>query len=829
MPNFDQTASDQITTYATQRYPKYLRLAQLLREVLCSLVGKVAPHAIVQTRPKSVSSFAEKIFRKPHNNPCGEFTDLCGGRVITHTTDEVGAIIRLLKDRFEIDAENSVDHTRRLKSREFGYRSVHYIVRFGPQDFIPEYGDLQDMENPRAEIQVRTLLEHAWADVSYEYAYKPDFEMPQKLQREIFCAAALLEESDDVFSRVRNGLAYYAGSYGTYMSPDEISGKIGVLRFVLDSNAVSESERVELAVRIGSLAMELDQCDVWTSAVGLLSEASRVPSGSDNLAVFLRLGVLKCRLHKPDSVEYIEGQDHLKKAIQIAPYDIEAHIALACTFEDSKDSNKAREYYSTAFSMDPSNPRVLSSFLGLEFNFNKDPSMVHYFQPIIRKAISRSHEQIDVKVNLPWAFYDAGFFHVLLEEWEPALTSYCKALELSHTGYVTNKSAELLRKLASYAVSGNLQWNVQLALVLLELCSKAKFGGQPDTPYDHNAIIGPVVIISGSNTHLDEVSSQLYKHLIRPFLLEFKGTIITEGINFGISRIIRDIFDENPHLPSNIKLIGYVPRGVSYRTPDDIHHYENITRVNDVRYSPQLPLQKWSDILRSGISLADVKLLGIGGDEFSGFEYLMALVLGVEVGLLQGSGGRAQEILNDESWKQSNTLLSLPQDPLTIYVFVLPEAKKLENRYREGVAKVIHENYRTDQLRESAANMSPWEELPESLKESNYQQAEHIAAKLRLINCEICKQPEGYDPIVRKLKAHEIDAMAELEHARWNCERLKDGWEWGREKSIKDKKSPYIVSWEKLPDNVKEWDRKAVGQIPQLLAAIGLQIKEIGG
>ncbi|RDW63053.1 uncharacterized protein DSM5745_10164 [Aspergillus mulundensis] len=828
MADSKETKLHQITTYAKQRYPAYFRLAQLLKEELTHLIQPVAPHALVQTRPKSVSSFAEKIFRKPHHDPCAEYTDLCGGRVITHTTDEVQGVVRALRDRFEIDAENSVDHTHRLQSREFGYRSVHYIVRFRRGDFKPGYENIRDMENPRAEIQVRTLLEHAWADISYEYAYKPDFQMPRELQREVYCAAAILEESDEVFSRVRKGLTSYKGHYRTYMSQEEILKQIDLLQFVLCTDEASQSERVGLAARIGSLAVELEKPDVWAGAVEILSKAAAEPPSVESPVVFLRLGVLTCNLHSPDSPEYGEGQKHLQKAIDLAPSDIEAHIALARTFEDRGDNDSARKHYSDAFSIDPSNPGVLSRFLGLELSTNESPSTIRYLQPVIRTAISRSREQINVRVNLPWAYYDTGFFHVLLEEWEPALTSYCQGLNITNTEYVATRSAKLLRSLESDAVPERLRWTVNQALVLIGLFSK-RFGWEVDTPYDFK-LTGPVVIISGSRTDLDEQSRQLHERILRPFLLHFSGMVIIEGVTSGISKIVGKVFTENPSLSSAIDLVGYVPRGVPYNIPNDIRHYKRIITVDEEEYSPRLPLQKWSDILRSQIDIASVKILGIGGDRVSGFEYLMAAALGAEVGLLKGSKGKADSILEDEAWKHSKSLISLPQDPMTISVFLAPQSGRMKDSYREDIARAIHEHYQHDQRRLLPANMASWDDLVEHLKESNRLQADHIADKLRLMGCEIRPKPEGYAyPLVRKLKPDEVTRMAEQEHARWNCERLRDGWVWGPEKDIMGKISPYIVSWEQLPDDVREWDRQAVARIPRLLAEVGLQIQDIGG
>ncbi len=100
------------------------------KQVLEAATKEHAPLAIVQTRPKAVASFAEKAQRKKnrYRDPLNRMTDLCGGRVITHTHTEVEAVCKFIEAHFQIDRDNSVDVSQRLKPTEFGYRSVHYIV-----------------------------------------------------------------------------------------------------------------------------------------------------------------------------------------------------------------------------------------------------------------------------------------------------------------------------------------------------------------------------------------------------------------------------------------------------------------------------------------------------------------------------------------------------------------------------------------------------------------------------------------------------------------------------------------------------------------------------
>jgi hypothetical protein len=71
----------------------------------------------------------------------------------------------------------------------------------------------------------------------------------------------------------------------------------------------------------------------------------------------------------------------------------------------------------------------------------------------------------------------------------------------------------------------------------------------------------------------------------------------------------------------------------------------------------------------------------------------------------------------------------------------------------------------------------------------------------------------------------EIEIMAKMEHARWNEERLRDGWRWGKKRDIIKKTSPYLVGWSELPEDAKERDRQTVRKIPELLAKVGLEIQ----
>lgn len=262
-----QWAHQQIEAYR-QVYHRYAKMAPTLQQVLEKAARQTAPLAIIQTRSKTIPSFAEKAIRKKkvgrYNDPLVRMTDLCGGRVITQTVAEVRTVCDFIDKHFVIDAEYSVDVSQRLKPSEFGYRSVQYIVQFKrdvfPTKEIPEEV-YPDASNPMiAKIQVRTVLEHAWAGFTHDRVNTSAFTIPPKWERELAVLAGMLEQTDQSFSRIQSGLRTYAASYGAYLNEEELKDEIDILKSVLGC----DPDNPDLAHRIGELAMERGD---WQEAI----------------------------------------------------------------------------------------------------------------------------------------------------------------------------------------------------------------------------------------------------------------------------------------------------------------------------------------------------------------------------------------------------------------------------------------------------------------------------------------------------------------------------------------------------------------------------------
>lgn len=118
----------QIKAYRSE-YKHYVRFKRALDRFLKAACKGNFPEAVVQTRAKSVSSFAEKAVRKygQYPNPVKDFNDLCGARIVVQTLSQVQAVRRFIEENFHV--VETEDIGERLGASQFGYRDRHYIVQ----------------------------------------------------------------------------------------------------------------------------------------------------------------------------------------------------------------------------------------------------------------------------------------------------------------------------------------------------------------------------------------------------------------------------------------------------------------------------------------------------------------------------------------------------------------------------------------------------------------------------------------------------------------------------------------------------------------------------
>jgi hypothetical protein len=146
----------------------------------------------------------------------------------------------------------------------------------------------------------------------------------------------------------------------------------------------------------------------------------------------------------------------------------------------------------------------------------------------------------------------------------------------------------------------------------------------------------------------------------------------------------------------------------------------------------------------------------------------------------------------------------------------------------DRLARAIHEDYvrrrKADgSLEADDPALRDWDGLAEVLRASSRDQAADIARKLAAVGYDVLPSDKASDEAVH-LEPDEIEILARLEHVRWAEDRRRQGWSLGSRRDVARKRSPYLVPWSELSEEVRDLDRDTVRLIPQLLSDSGLSI-----
>jgi putative GTP pyrophosphokinase len=214
---------------------------------LVSLLGKLFPttdsiiHSITG-RVKSETSLARKLLRPDKSYySLSDITDVAGLRIIVYFSDHVNKVAEVIRDEFAVDYTRSVDKRALLDPDRFGYLSLHYIVVLNDARLqLPEYGRFRGLN---AELQIRSILQHSWAEIEHDLGYKSALSIPKEIRRDFSRIASLLELADSEFVRIRSALDHYKATVGERIdqAPSDVSiDKISLVQFVEASGLVTD-------------------------------------------------------------------------------------------------------------------------------------------------------------------------------------------------------------------------------------------------------------------------------------------------------------------------------------------------------------------------------------------------------------------------------------------------------------------------------------------------------------------------------------------------------------------------------------------------------------
>ena len=168
--NLDDYEKKCFSTY--QAFAETVRL--ILEKALLATDNLPRPQSI-QCRAKGIDSLRRRLAEAGTLDTQTlelDRRDLAGARVILYTNNDVDRFLgsSVIRDNFEIEEDSTKIHYPTQENKGTQYRAVHYTVRLDKKRIcLPEYARFAGL---RCEIQVQTILNHAWSQTSHDVIYK---------------------------------------------------------------------------------------------------------------------------------------------------------------------------------------------------------------------------------------------------------------------------------------------------------------------------------------------------------------------------------------------------------------------------------------------------------------------------------------------------------------------------------------------------------------------------------------------------------------------------------------------------------------------------------
>ena len=649
---------DQVEQYKHDR-PTYVLFSEVMQQILEKAAREKAFFTFVQSRAKSIAGFAEKLCR---NHSRESVSDLCGTRVIVQTSDQIKSICGFLENYFEVDRANSVGPDRFEQGMELGFRPVSYVVRLDPSrlkkleritgDTIPA-----EVLNLWAEVQVRTVLEHAWSEISREAGRDTPLPMPGKLNQELMWLGEVLKTVDKSFSRIQKDLQAFNTSSPAYMGAEQLRREIKILEKVMKC----DPGNIRLTARIGKLAMALEDWEMVIKTLKAYKDSGYPPVLKD-------LGIAMCQKHRnnPESLEYSDGQAFLAEACEEPYPDPDALASLAGTWKRRGKKEKALVLYRRAHKIDEADPYALGNYLESELSLDPAGSIVTVLRPQIQAAVERCRNHTVAGINLPWAFFDLGKFLALLDEQAESFGAYTRAVRLSTSSHMIRTS---LDSLDLFFKAGKRYPGFHTAKAMLVLGWAAGFpSGKAKLRLSsilssHYEIKPPVVFVAGHRDEHPSRRSPEYGLLLRETFRDFNGTIIYDCGVTGVAELMADIQEESAR---TLNIIAYSPTDAPIESR--LKRFQKIQYTTGTEPTILETLQAWKDVVLSNISPSNVLVLGFGVNTLDSERYMAALALGARVVVIQDYEEQSEPLMAGTYWEdvEGIDLIPPPSDPAVL-------------------------------------------------------------------------------------------------------------------------------------------------------------------
>jgi putative GTP pyrophosphokinase len=159
---------------------------------------KIPPAA----RVKKVESFISKAFYREkstkYTDPIHQINDKVATRLVLLTTNQIREVQQLLcsYEGWTAEIDKDISNEVELAPTQFGYQAAHIIVRQRQPPEAPKEALLSPIA---CEIQLKTLFQHAYSEVSHSTVYKGPYRQETELLRKLARSMAMMEAVDEYF------------------------------------------------------------------------------------------------------------------------------------------------------------------------------------------------------------------------------------------------------------------------------------------------------------------------------------------------------------------------------------------------------------------------------------------------------------------------------------------------------------------------------------------------------------------------------------------------------------------------------------------------------
>lgn len=321
-------------------------------------------HEPISMRIKEFTSLINKVIGdiKYHKEPLLKINDILGLRVMLYFESDLEKVCDIIEEEFEVIGTRD-DKRERLEPDQFGYSSIHYIVKLDERRLLlPEYKDYKDL---KAEVQIRTIVEHPWDVISHYMDYKPKelgSSLSPKLERRLNSLMALFEIANREFDSIHK----------------EYNEQIGKPVEELNIEKIKQSfnEIIKNEALFDAIAIIFQEKKQYQNLLDFADLALKLNSNYKIALYYKGVSLHKLKRHE-------EAIKLFDKTLEIDPNDIAALGNKGISLSRLKRYEEANELIDIVIRIDPENANANYNKACFESLKNKKESSLKF----LRKAI----------------------------------------------------------------------------------------------------------------------------------------------------------------------------------------------------------------------------------------------------------------------------------------------------------------------------------------------------------------------------------------------------------------------------------------------------------